>query len=68
MLVLVLVLVLVIVLVIVQVLVLVVVAFGEDLLACGPQQNGVFELRGVAAADVAQRGVRTHDLGVHERL
>lgn len=40
--------------------VLVVVAAGHHLLASGPQQYGVLELRGVAAAHVAQRRVRVH--------
>lgn len=38
----------------------VVVAARHDLLAGGPQQDGVLELRGVAAAYVAQRRVRVH--------
>lgn len=47
---------------------LIVVSARDDLLASGSEEDGVLELRGVAALDVAERRVGVHDSLVAEIL
>ena len=41
--------------------VLIVFSSGDDLLACGPEEDGVLELRRVATLPVAEWGIRFND-------